>query len=508
MSNSSGIDFARQLAERNAALNPVVTKKLRSAAVPKGTKLGPGYQDRTQFRTSIENDEKARRVKALEDMVKLGQMEMATFEALRDEIVGGDVKNVHLVKGLDLKLLERVRQGEDVLAESVALAKSDTLSQNHGENPSAKSEAEVEDELEEYESKDIQPVDKTKKIKKGEMAPPVSVVGRKRNRDEILKDLKASRAASSKQPSLGPRFTKVGESKEKSRIEKDQKGREVLIVIDEDGKVKRKVRKTKIQSEIINDAGGLLMPDKNVKPLGMEVFPVARLVPHVSDDEDIFEGVGAEYNPLGDLDEDDQGDSDTSDSSKSELHDAPPKIPIQTDVDSNPAPESSPSTDFPGARIDPTPPQPSKPLRNYFNSSDAPSASMHAGTPSPLDVSTLRAVLNKASVSHSIPLSMATSEPEAAKLERRRKMLESHDRDADDMDMGFGESRFDDGEDGDEGKVKLSVWGQDGGDEEETRKGKRKRGGKKKKGDGNNAVDVLRVIEKRKEDERTRSKGT
>lgn len=506
MSNSAGIDFARQLAERNAALNPVATKKFRSAPVPKGTKLRPGYQDRTQFRTSTEDDEKAKRVQALEDMVKLGQMEMATFEALRDEIVGGDVKNVHLVKGLDWKLLERVRQGEDVLAESVTLAKSDTLSQNHGGKPSTKSEAEIEEELERYESKDIQPTAKTNRIKKGEMAPPVPIVGRKRNRDEILKDLKASRAVSAKQPSLGPRFTKVGEPKEKSRIEKDQKGREVLIVVDEDGKVKRKVRKTKTQSEIANDER-LLMPDKNAKPLGMEVLPVTRLEPQVSDDEDIFEGVGTEYNPLGDLDEDDEGDSDTEDNSKSELQDAPTKTSKQIDNDSSPVPESTLSKDLSSATIQPTSPQSSKPPRDYFKSSDAPSAPNQAGIPSPLDVSTLRAVLNKASVSNSTPLFMGTSEPEAAKLERRRKMLESHDRDADDMDMGFGESRFDDGEDGDEGKVKLSVWGQAGGDEEETKKGKRKRGGKKRKGDGNSAVDVLKVIERRKEEQRTGSKG-
>lgn len=466
--------------------------------------MGPGYQDRTQFRTSIEDDEKARRVKALEDMVKLGQMEMATFEALRDEIVGGDVKNVHLVKGLDWKLLERVRQGEDVLAESVALAKSDTLSQTFEENHRAKTEVEIEDELERYEGKEIQPVVKSNQAKKGEMAPPATIAGRKRNRDEILKELKASRLASSKQPSLGPRFTKFGDSREKSRIEKDEKGREILITVDEEGKVKRKVRKTKVQPDPNSD-GGLLMPDKNAKPLGMEVLPVARSATDFSDDGDIFEGVGTEYNPLGELEENDQGDSDTSDSSRNELHDAPLKIQSQRDNGSNLAPESIPARDSPGATPDPMPLQPYKPPRNYFNGSDAPSASMHAVTPSTLDASTLRDVLKKASAS--IPLSVANSEAEAAKLERRRKMLDSHDRDADDMDMGFGESRFDDGEDGDEGKVKLSVWGQEGGEDEETRKGKRKRGSKKRKGDANSAVDVLRVMERRKAEGGTGPKG-
>lgn len=430
-------------------------------------------------------------------MVKLGQMEMATFEALRDEIVGGDVKNVHLVKGLDWKLLERVRQGEDVLTGSVALAQPDTPSQDSGENHRPKTEAEIEDELERYEVKHIEPVVKSNRTKTGEMAPPVVTAGRKRNRDEILKDLKASRLAASKQPSLGPRFTKVGEPKDKSRIERDKKGREVLIVVDEDGKVKRKVRKTKIQPESTID-GGLLMPDKNAKPLGMEVLPVASSAPDVSDKDDIFEGVGNEYNPLDDLKEDDQGDSDTSDSSESESHDGPPISQPQTENDSNLPPEPIPSTDSPGARIEPIPPQSNKPPRNYFKDSDASSTSMHAATAGTLDASTLRAVLNKVSASASIPPSVATSESEAAKVERRRKLLDSHDRDADDLDMGFGESRFDDGEDGDEGKVKLSVWGQVGEEEEEKKRGKRKRGGKKRKGDGNSAVDVLRVIAKRK----------
>lgn len=496
MANSAGIDFARQLAERNASLNPAATKRFRSAPAPKGTKLGPGYQDRTQFRTSAEDDEKARRVKALEDMVKLGQMEMATFEALRDEIVGGDVKNVHLVKGLDWKLLERVRRGEDVLADATAPTKSDTVSQTAKEDHGPKTEAELEDELERYEGKEIQPVVKSNKTKKGEMAPPAAVAGRKRNRDEILKELKASRLASAKQPSLGPRFTKVGEGKDKSRIEKDERGRDVLITVDEEGRIKRKVRKSTGQTSSPNHRG-LLMPDKNVEPLGMEVLPVAHSAPDLSDNGDIFEGVGTEYNPLGDFEGEDSRDSDTSDSSSQEVHDAPSTNQSRTDNDSNHTPEPIPARDFTGATSDSPALQPAEPSRNHFNDSDALSASTHGIPPSNLDASTLFAALKKAS---SISLSAATSEPEVAKLERRRKMLQGYDRDADDMDMGFGGSRFEDEEDGEEGKVKLSVWGQEGGGEEESRKGKRKRGSKKRKGDVNSAVDVLRVMEKRKAD--------
>ena len=499
VANSTGIDFARQLAERNASLNPATTRKFRSTPVPKGTKLGPGYQDRTQFRTSIEDDEKARRIKALEDMVKLGRMGKNTFEAIRDEIVGGDVNNSHLVKGLDWKLLERVKRGEDVLAKSSVSPKADPVSENPGQLQRARTDVEIEDEFDKIEGAEIQPVSKSKMIKKGEMASPAAVAGKKRNRDDILKELKASRIASAKQPSLGPRFTKLGDTKRKPRIEKDEKGRDVLITIDDEGKVKRKIRKTASQPEPTNDHG-LLVPDKHVKPLGMEIPTVVHLTPDVADDGDIFEGVGTEYKPLGDL-EDVSGDSDTSVGSGEELPEKPLSSPPQIGDDSNFKPESIPAREFPDSLPHSLPPQPDKPQtnqppRNYFNEPSSPSASTHAVTSNTLDTPTLLAALKKASA---IPLSAAASEPEvAAKLERRRKMLDSHDRDADDMDMGFGESRFEDGEDGDERKVKLSVWGQEERDEEESGKGKRKRGGKKRKGDGKNAADVLRVIEQRK----------
>lgn len=70
---SSGVDFARQLAERDQGERP--TKKFRSSAAPKGTKLASGYRDRTQERVSVEEDEKASRVKALEEMLKLQQID-------------------------------------------------------------------------------------------------------------------------------------------------------------------------------------------------------------------------------------------------------------------------------------------------------------------------------------------------------------------------------------------------------------------------------------------------
>jgi hypothetical protein len=109
-----GFDFARQLAEaRSSSSQP--TKKFRSTAAPKGTKLPSAYVDRSKLRQEESTDEKAERVKALEEMMKLQQIDEETFIKLRDEILGGEVTSTHLVKGLDWKLLERVRRGEDVL---------------------------------------------------------------------------------------------------------------------------------------------------------------------------------------------------------------------------------------------------------------------------------------------------------------------------------------------------------------------------------------------------------
>jgi hypothetical protein len=114
---------------------------------------------------------------------------------------------------------------------------------------------------------------------------------------------------------------------------------------------------------------------------------------------------------------------------------------------------------------------------------------------------TILAALKKASTLN--PISKAAeNEEEAAKEARRKKMLQQDDRDAQDMDMGFGSSRFADEEDFEEKKVKLSEWGTKDDDDQEggkgDGKGKRKRGPKKRKGDGNSAADVMKVLERRK----------
>lgn len=477
---SSGNDFARQLAERNAELNPTNAKKFRSSAAPKGTKLRSGFQDRTQLRTSEEEDDKAVRVKALEDMVKLGQMDQATFEALRDEIVGGDVKDVHLVKGLDYKLLERVRRGEDVLSDRQK-APSPEKDLDQQEGPAA----DVDDEFEKMEEQEIKPLAKDEKIKRGDMAPP-PVIGKKRTRDDILRELKASRIAATekaKQSTLGPKFMKVGQKREVSRIEKDDRGREILITVDVDGKVKRKVKKAKNGDEP-SGGHGLLVPDKDVKPLGMEVAPVAPTPPK-DDDDDIFEGVGTDYNPLGDLvDDDDSNDSDEEG-----------KPPLEASF-SKPSP---PKPSAPEGSAVGQPQAPPNKKRNWLGDSDADQERVDEAPRNPLTDPTILAALKKASTIN--PIAQESAEA-SEKLARRKKMLESNDRDAEDMDLEFGSSRFGDQEDGeDQQRVRLSVWGGDDAAEGEGKrkdKAERKRGAKKRKGDVNSAADVLKVMERRK----------
>lgn len=130
ISGSSGNDFARQVRERNAGLQPSKQKKFKSYT-PKGVKLGAGYTDRAKARAEGEGNEdaedKAERVKALEEQMKLGQISREVFEALRDKITGGDAASSHLVKGLDWKLLERVRRGEDVMGTREGTAAASTL---------------------------------------------------------------------------------------------------------------------------------------------------------------------------------------------------------------------------------------------------------------------------------------------------------------------------------------------------------------------------------------------
>ncbi|KAI4142225.1 MAG: hypothetical protein LQ340_007408 [Diploschistes diacapsis] len=498
---NSGVDFARQLREANAPPQ----KKFRSTTAPKGTKLASGYVDRAQLRESTGEDEKATRVKSLEEMVKLGQMEQSTFEKLRDEIVGGDVENVHLVKGLDRRLLERARKGEDVFKKPEAKRPA----KSEGRDEEKVEIEDVEAALDELEGHDVVPVARQKKK---EDTPPTPVAGKKRTRDDILQELKAARlkARAEVVPTLGSKFRKLGAQLQPgtSRIEKDGKGREVLITVDEDGNVKRKVRKARPAAASALKPGqknGLLMPDKDAIPLGADTPIIPQKhepAQEPSDDEDIFEGVGAKYDPLGGSE---GSDSDSSSTESGEEPEKPPnkKQSVQRSV-------SPPSAANDAAKSMPPPSLPSKP-RNYFN--EKPSAKTEDHPSNPFQDPSFLAGLQRMSTLAQKTVHAYDDEDNdgnqeedvevrARKLARRKAMLQPHDRDAEDMDLGFGSSRFEDQEDGEDRKVKLSRWEGDGEGDEEGGKGRsgqgqRKRGKKKKKGDKNSASDVLAVLDRR-----------
>ncbi|KNG50514.1 hypothetical protein TW65_01884 [Stemphylium lycopersici] len=507
-------DFARQLAERNAKNNP--PKKTRSSA-PKGTKLAAGYTDRTKARTDEEDNEIAKRIKALEESMKLGEIDRQTFEKLVQDITGGDVGTTHLVKGLDRKLLERVRRGEDVLAGQENKA-ADEEDEEEGEEEEAKEAPEVEDAFDALAEAEVGPITREKVEKKGErITSPPLVAGVKRSRNDILNDLKRQReeaaaAAAAEHekrfPTLGPGFRKINAKGETSRIETDERGREILIVTGPDGKEKRKVKKQKTEEqpepEVRHD-----LDDVN-KPINMHNLPAPKK--DESEDEDIFEGVGSNYNPLANLDdEDDESDEEItkpeSSISKADAGEPPTEGEVPASEDDA---QEEPKDAAPIAPVAPT-------KRDYFKSSVH---GAHVSQPSDLAAAdaTVRAALAKVrnlDENSTLLQNLGSSDPndpaaKEARLKKRAAELAASDRDLEDMDMGFGASRFDDADEMErEGeKVKFSQWkglgGAEGDEDDDENGGKgpkkqRKRGGKKRKGDKNNADDVLNVMERQKE---------
>ncbi|GAB1725176.1 hypothetical protein NU195Hw_g6896t1 [Hortaea werneckii] len=496
------VDFARQVRERNAALGgsaQPASKKFRSRD-PRGVKLGAGYTDRAKAREDAQADEgeegsKAARIKALEEQVKLDQISQETFEALRDEITGGDVSSTHLVKGLDRRLLERVRRGEDVLGTG------------NGDGAAAPP-PDVDEELDKLGEQEVQAIAKEKNEKKGNMAAPAQLAGKKRSRNEIMAELKAQRqaaAATKAAPSLDSRWRKVGE-KQRDRIEIDAKGREVLITVDDDGIVKKKVRKVPEKSSDVAD-----MPDASKPVLGADA-DISALAPQApppqqeeeeEEDDDIFEGVGTDYDPLGNVGEDEDDEDSDGDDSKEGKERPPAK--------ESPG-KSSPATLAPALETTDAKP-PAK--RNYFGNSIDEQASRaeadrFAGVENLLKKAAQKGENAEDDVSEGDEdLDDAARAEKAAKQKKRAAMLEAaqRDRDMEDMDMGFGSSRYEDEAevDAEGSKIRLSQWkgkaggaDEDEGWEEGGSKEKRKRKPKKRKGDANNAADIMRVIEGRK----------
>ncbi len=434
-----------------------------------------------------ENDDKAKRIKSLEEMMKLQQIDKETFEKLRDEIIGGDINSVHLMKGLDFKLLERVRRGDHVLSKRKILDKDEA----------PKEEAEdVDDEFEELENKEIAPIKHEEKKKHGEMAPANLVPGGKRTRDMILADMKRAREEAKMKagPTLGDKFRKIGAPRNETRIEKDKKGREVLITVDEHGNEKRKVRKV-VQAEEPEPeqkGKGLLMPDKDAAPLGMVVPEAPKPKEEEDEDFDIFDDAGDDYDPLAGLQDGDEDSESEKDKEDGEVEDS--RKPEKTEA------EKKDSFDMP------PPPRPAAPIpvkRNYFGdtttAADEPADKKAAALRDP----NFMAALKKASAiaAHATEVK---SEEEAAREAKLKRMLQNQDRDAEDIDMGFGESRIADDEDFEDRKVKLSNWnggeGDDSGDEGGKGPTKERKKGGKRKGDKDSAADVLSVMARRKKE--------
>lgn len=490
----TGVDFARQLADHRREGDQHPAKRFKSSAAPKGSKLPTGYQDRAQLRNAEGEDEDdlQKRVKALEEMVKLGQIDQATFEKLCAELgIGGDTKSTHMVKGLDWALLKRVRAGEDISKAAEKPAPPPVE-----EPPITEEDADEAFErlMEEKGHEEIVAAPKEKKEKKkGTMAPPPP---RPKTRDEILKELKASRAAAAKAPApvpestLGSKFKKVGNGKpEKKRfIESDENGRrrEVLLITDADGNTKRKVRWLDKPNEP-RGTPSLPMPGKDAKPLGMEVpadiaaREAASAAPEEEDD-DIFAGVGADYDPLAGIEQEDDDSSSDEDGEH-------PEKPGKDHAPATISEEGQQPTDATTA-------QPIKP-RNYFatTSTTAPEEPEDRTNPLTKDPTILAALKRAAALRQTSPSEEDPDISAEASL-RHKKFLEEARRrdamDAADMDMGFGGSRIEDGED-DEGPL-LDFEGQQRGGN------KRKRGPKKRKGDKDSADDVMRVLEGRKKD--------
>jgi hypothetical protein len=268
-----------------------------------------------------------------------------------------------------------------------------------------------------------------------------------------------------------------------------------LIIVDEDGHEKRKVRKVQPGAdEDEGDRNGLLMPDKDAKPLGMEVpeqYRKKEEEPEEDDDMDIFDGVGDDYDPLAGMDGSDS-DSDADDDSK--------KAKQQKTNE-----ESTADTSMP------PPPKPQAP-RNYFQGAKTGLVSEEQSKAPSMSDPAIMAAIKRAAALNPIKTDKGSDDEDddedgedeeaqkRAMEERKKRLLQMADRDDEDLDMGFGTSRFADEEDFDESKVKLSKWGDKDDDGEGHSKGgpKRKRGPKKRKGDANNAADVLRVMEARK----------
>ena len=473
---TSRVDFAHQLAERNQSGFATQKNKLR-ASVPKGSNFAQGYVDRAKTRQEAEEDERAARIQELDEQLKEEKIDRETYDRLRSEIAGGDLGSTHLVKGLDFKLLDRIRKGEDIYSET-SLKEEDRYEDSQEETEDA------DDVLEQLESAKVKAVEREKTKKKGQYATTTLNPGQKRSRNQILAELKAMKAATAKakeESSLGSKFKKIGAKQAPgTRIERDSKGREVMIIVDEDGHERRKVRKVDMAEAEERQREEAACMSREV--LGMEVpeFYRKQQAENGAEEEDkepnIFDDAGSDYDPLAGL----ESEPDLSDEEGN-----PTERAVEKKLGSEMAP----------------PPKRSAPsAQNYFKDSKTglTSEETYKSKTLAVDDPVFLAALKKAKAASAAEKS--EEEKRAAEREERlkKKLLENR-RDDDDLDMGFGSSRLEDEADLEETKVKLSAWGdEDDADSGGNGKEKRKKGPKKKKGDKNNFADVMKVIERNK----------
>ncbi|KAJ9605268.1 hypothetical protein H2200_009925 [Cladophialophora chaetospira] len=441
--------FAQQVEDcRKESDGPPPAKKFKTSA-PKGTRLGSGYQDRTVARREAADDaeaqdDKQKRLKALEEMYKLQQIDEATFENLKSEIgIGGDLSSTHLVKGLDWKLLGRIRRGDDL----------NSAPESDKQEESQK--LDVDEELDLALEKDVQAVDHTVRSQEdgstAEAEKPTT-------RDDILRKLKESRAAKqvapAPEPALGDRFKKLQSDKsDKKKFVEIVEGRrrEVLLVTNKNGTTKRKTRWIDKEDDV---------PEAQQNhPLGMEV-PAEFLAKQQAlskqeadeDDDEIFQGV-SDYNPLAGINSESEDDADE-------------KVDKAAGAETNATSTSS------------------KP-RNYFGTGNQAEEVEDRTNPILKDATLLSALKRAAGLQRHEDES---GEPgrDAKQQQLLARTKEQNRLDAADLDLGFGESRF--GDEDDEGPA----W-EDG----EGKKGARKRGPKKRKGDKDSVSDVMAVLQGR-----------
>ena len=496
-------------------------KKFRSSAAPKGTKLASGYTDRAAQRGGDDGDEDEQQkdLKELEELLKREEIDRETFERRREELgIGGDVGSTHLVKGLDFKLLERVRRGENVSGskegESEDPAKSD-------EEEIGGEEADVDDELEKALAKDVE-------VSSGDRADADNEQNSDKidaetgpatlSRDEILRQMKERRKNPGleqskpllQQPSLDQsRFKKLDPTpklnKKKFTESINGRRREVLVITNKDGTTKRKTRwldpepNAKYQKDELSGAAwGSDRPEEVLSRQKAAAEEATRQTQvEEDDDDDIFGGV-ADYDPLAGLDSDAEEDS---------------IAPVRhIDTTDNASDERNTSV----ARAQPLKSTAEQKARNYFDNDDE-----NAETPAydpRQDPSILAALKHAAQLrqqeeskeNDATTDTSANPEDEARNRALLKKLQQQSRGDDVDIDMSFGgDSRYD--EEDDEAhmsKQKLSHWkglGQEQDDEDEDggkgEKKKRTGGGKskKRKGDKNSFADVMSVIQGRKQ---------